>query len=55
MADPRASELQAGDDGFLADTTCSANADEQTFFARYQAARRGARLYGYWGALEFDW
>ena len=27
----------------------------QTFFARYQAARRGARLYGYRGTLEFDW
>ena len=27
----------------------------QNFFARYQAARRGARLYGYKGTLEFDW
>ncbi len=27
----------------------------QNFFARYQAARRGARLYGYKGTIEFDW
>lgn len=27
----------------------------QNFFARYRAARRGARLYGYRGTLEFDW
>ena len=27
----------------------------QNFFARYNAARRGARLYGYKGAIEFDW
>lgn len=27
----------------------------QNFFARYKAARRGARLYGYRGAIEFDW
>jgi predicted dehydrogenase len=27
----------------------------QNFFARYRAARRGARLYGYNGTLEFDW
>ncbi len=27
----------------------------QNFFARRDAARRGARLYGYRGTLEFDW
>ena len=27
----------------------------QNFFARNQAARRGARLYGYKGTVEFDW
>ena len=27
----------------------------QNFFTRYQAARRGARLYGYRGIIEFDW
>jgi predicted dehydrogenase len=27
----------------------------QNFFARYQAAQRGARLYGYRGTLVFDW
>jgi predicted dehydrogenase len=27
----------------------------QNFFARYQAAQRGARLYGYRGTLFFDW
>jgi predicted dehydrogenase len=27
----------------------------QNFFARYQAAQRGARLYGYRGTLSFDW
>ncbi|HEY64768.1 MAG TPA: Gfo/Idh/MocA family oxidoreductase [Caldilineae bacterium] len=27
----------------------------QNFFIRYKAARRGARLYGYKGTLEFDW
>lgn len=27
----------------------------QNFFARNKAARRGARLYGYKGTLEFDW
>ncbi|MBN1352313.1 Gfo/Idh/MocA family oxidoreductase [candidate division KSB1 bacterium] len=27
----------------------------QNFFARHQAARRGARLYGYKGTIEFDW
>ena len=27
----------------------------QNFFARYKAERRGARLYGYKGTLEFDW
>ncbi|MFN8495004.1 MAG: Gfo/Idh/MocA family oxidoreductase [Caldilineaceae bacterium] len=27
----------------------------QNFFARYKAERRGARLLGYKGALEFDW
>lgn len=27
----------------------------QNFFARHQAARRGARLLGYDGSLEFDW
>ncbi|MEK7474300.1 MAG: Gfo/Idh/MocA family oxidoreductase [Candidatus Coatesbacteria bacterium] len=27
----------------------------QNFFARRNAARRGARLYGYRGTLEFDW
>lgn len=27
----------------------------QNFFARHRAARRGARLYGYRGTLEFDW
>ncbi|GIV77276.1 Gfo/Idh/MocA family oxidoreductase [Litorilinea aerophila] len=27
----------------------------QNFFARYKAARRGARLYGYKGTIEFDW
>lgn len=27
----------------------------QNFFARHSAARRGARLYGYRGTIEFDW
>jgi len=27
----------------------------QNFFARHQAARRGARLYGYKGTIDFDW
>lgn len=27
----------------------------QNFFARYEAAQRGARLYGYKGTLFFDW
>ncbi len=27
----------------------------QNFFTRYRAARRGARLYGYRGTIEFDW
>lgn len=27
----------------------------QNFFARCKAARRGARLYGYEGTIEFDW
>ena len=27
----------------------------QNFFTRYQAAIRGARLYGYKGTIEFDW
>jgi hypothetical protein len=27
----------------------------QNFFARNKAARRGARLYGYRGSVEFDW
>jgi predicted dehydrogenase len=27
----------------------------QNFFARNRAARRGARLYGYRGTIEFDW
>ncbi|MBX3051295.1 MAG: Gfo/Idh/MocA family oxidoreductase [Caldilineaceae bacterium] len=27
----------------------------QNFFARYLAAQRGARLYGYKGTIEFDW
>lgn len=27
----------------------------QNFFARFKAARRGARLYGYDGTIEFDW
>jgi predicted dehydrogenase len=27
----------------------------QNFFARNQAARRGARLYGYKGTIDFDW
>ena len=27
----------------------------QNFFARRKAARRGARLYGYKGTIEFDW
>jgi len=27
----------------------------QNFFARWKAARRGARLYGYKGTIEFDW
>jgi len=27
----------------------------QNFFTRYQAAQRGARLYGYKGTVEFDW
>ena len=27
----------------------------QNFFARGQAARRGARLYGYKGTIQFDW
>ena len=27
----------------------------QNFFTRYLAARRGARLYGYRGIVEFDW
>ena len=27
----------------------------QNFFTRYRAARRGARLYGYRGIIEFDW
>jgi len=27
----------------------------QNFFARKKAARRGARLYGYRGTIEFDW
>lgn len=27
----------------------------QNFFTRYQAAQRGARLYGYRGTIEFDW
>jgi len=27
----------------------------QNFFARQKAARRGARLYGYKGTVEFDW
>ncbi|MFP3896136.1 MAG: Gfo/Idh/MocA family protein [Anaerolineales bacterium] len=27
----------------------------QNFFARYDAARRGARLYGYEGTVHFDW
>ena len=27
----------------------------QNFFTRYNAARRGARLYGYKGTIEFDW
>lgn len=27
----------------------------QNFFTRYQAAQRGARLYGYKGTIEFDW
>jgi len=27
----------------------------QNFFARFRAARRGARLYGYRGTIDFDW
>ena len=27
----------------------------QNFFARFKAARRGARLYGYRGTIHFDW
>ena len=27
----------------------------QNFFARHKAARRGARLYGYRGTIDFDW
>ncbi|MEA3406947.1 MAG: Gfo/Idh/MocA family oxidoreductase [Chloroflexota bacterium] len=27
----------------------------QNFFARFNAARRGARLYGYQGTIHFDW
>lgn len=27
----------------------------QNFFARHRAARRGARLYGFKGTIEFDW
>ena len=27
----------------------------QNFFARHKAARRGARLYGYKGTIDFDW
>jgi len=27
----------------------------QNFFARHKAERRGARLYGHKGTLEFDW
>ncbi len=27
----------------------------QNFFARFKAARRGARLYGYKGTIHFDW
>lgn len=27
----------------------------QNFFARFRAARRGARLYGYSGTIDFDW
>lgn len=27
----------------------------QNFFTRYKASQRGARLYGYKGAIEFDW
>lgn len=27
----------------------------QNFFTRYEAAQRGARLYGYKGTIEFDW
>ena len=27
----------------------------QNFFTRYRAARRGARLYGYRGIIEFNW
>ncbi|MBV7333221.1 Gfo/Idh/MocA family oxidoreductase [Chloroflexi bacterium TSY] len=27
----------------------------QNFFTRYNAAQRGARLYGYRGTIEFDW
>ncbi|MBR5505074.1 MAG: Gfo/Idh/MocA family oxidoreductase [Clostridia bacterium] len=27
----------------------------QNFFARHEAARRGARFYGYKGTVEFDW
>jgi predicted dehydrogenase len=27
----------------------------QNFFARFNAARRGARLYGYQGTIDFDW
>ncbi|MBM3188712.1 MAG: Gfo/Idh/MocA family oxidoreductase [Chloroflexi bacterium] len=27
----------------------------QNFFARFRAARRGARLYGYRGTIHFDW
>ena len=27
----------------------------QNFFTRYNAAQRGARLYGYKGTIEFDW
>ncbi len=28
---------------------------EQNFFVRHKAERRGARLYGYKGTIEFDW
>ena len=27
----------------------------QNFYARFEAARRGARLYGYKGTIDFDW